>query len=37
MRANNNMVERPHGTIKQRNKVVRGLDDESTAQTMMME
>jgi len=29
------MVERLHGTIRQRNKVMRGLDDEQTAQTMM--
>jgi len=29
------MVERLHGTIKQRNKVMRGLDDVETAQTMM--
>lgn len=29
------MVERLHGTIRQRNKVMRGLDDEMTAQTMM--
>jgi transposase InsO family protein len=29
------MVERLHGTIRQRNKVIRGLDDEATAQTMM--
>jgi len=34
-RSNNNMVERLHGTIRQRNKVMRGLDDEGTAQTMM--
>jgi len=34
-RSNNNMVERLHGTIRQRNKVMRGLDDEQTAQTMM--
>jgi len=34
-RSNNNMVDRPHGTIGQRNKVMRGLDDEATAQTMM--
>ncbi len=33
--SNNNMVERLHGTIRQRNKVMRGLDAESTAQTMM--
>jgi len=34
-RSNNNMVERLHGTIRQRNKVMRGLDDVATAQTMM--
>ena len=34
-RSNNNMVERLHGTIRQRNKVMRGLDEESTAQTIM--
>jgi putative transposase len=34
-RSNNNMVERLHGTIRQRNKVMRGLDEDSTAQTMM--
>ena len=34
-KSNNNMVERLHGTIRQRNKVMRGLDDEVTAQTMM--
>lgn len=34
-RSNNNMVERLHGTIRQRNKSMRGLDDEQTAQTMM--
>lgn len=34
-RSNNNMVERLHGTIRQRNKVMRGLDDVETAQTMM--
>jgi hypothetical protein len=28
-------MERLHGTIRQRNKVMRGLDEESTAQTMM--
>jgi transposase-like protein len=33
--SNNNMVERLHGTIRQRNKVMRGLDDAETAQTMM--
>jgi transposase-like protein len=34
-RSNNNLVERLHGTIRQRNKVMRGLDDMKTAQTMM--
>ena len=34
-RSNNKMVERLHGTIRQRNKIMRGLDDEATAQTMM--
>jgi transposase-like protein len=34
-RSNNNVVERLHGTIRQRNKVMRGLDEELTAQTMM--
>jgi putative transposase len=34
-RSNNNMIERLHGTVRQRNKVMRGLDDEQTAQTMM--
>ena len=34
-KSNNDMVERLHGTIRQRNKVMRGLDDEATAQTMM--
>jgi transposase-like protein len=34
-RSNNNMVERLRGTIRQRNKVMRGLDDEATAQTIM--
>jgi len=34
-RSNNNMVERLHGTIRQRNKSMRGLDDEETAQTLM--
>jgi transposase-like protein len=32
-RSNNNMVERLHGTIRQRSKVMRGLDDMETAQT----
>jgi transposase-like protein len=34
-RSNNNMVERLHGTIRERNKVMRGLDDEKTAQTII--
>lgn len=34
-RSNNNMIERLHGTIRQRNKVMRGLDDENSAQTMI--
>jgi putative transposase len=34
-RSNNNMVERLHGTIRQRNKVMRGLYDVETAQIMM--
>jgi transposase-like protein len=34
-RSNNNMVERLHETIRQRSKVMRGLDEEATAQTMM--
>ncbi len=34
-KSNNNMVERLHGTIRQRNKSMRGLNDEATAQTMM--
>jgi len=34
-RSNNNMIARLHGTIRQRNKVMRGLDEESTAQTMI--
>ncbi len=29
------MVERLHGTIRQRNKVMRGLDAEESAHTMM--
>jgi transposase InsO family protein len=29
------MVERLHGTIRQRNKIMRGLDDMETAQTIM--
>jgi transposase-like protein len=33
-RSNNNIVERLHGTIRQRNKVMRGLDDMETAETM---
>ena len=34
-RSNNNMVERLHGTIRERNKVMRGLEDEPTAQTII--
>jgi putative transposase len=34
-RSNNNMIERLHGTIRERNKVMRGLDDKSTAQTII--
>ena len=34
-RSNNNMVERLHGTIRRRNKVMRGLSDEEMTQTMM--
>ena len=34
-RSNNDMVERLHGMIGQRNKVMRGLVDEQSAQTMM--
>jgi transposase-like protein len=34
---NNNMIERLHGTITQRNKIMDGLDDMETAQTMMDE
>jgi len=34
-KSNNNIVERLHGTIRQRNKVMRGLDVEESAQTMM--
>jgi transposase-like protein len=33
--SNNNMIERLHGTIRQRSKVMRGLDGMETAQTMM--
>ncbi len=32
---NNNIVERLHGTIRERTKVMRGLDNDRTAQTMM--
>jgi len=32
---NNNIVERLHGTIKERTKVMRGLDNDETAQKMM--
>ena len=34
-RSNNNMVERLHGTIRERNKVMRGLEDQPTAQTII--
>ncbi len=34
-RSNNNMVERLHGTIRDRNKTMRGLDEQKTAQTML--
>jgi len=34
-RSNNNMVERLNGTVRQRNKVMRGLDHEDSAQTML--
>jgi len=29
------MVERLHGTIRERDKVMRGLDEEKTAQTII--
>jgi transposase-like protein len=32
---NNNIVERLHGTIRERTKVMRGLDNDETAQEMM--
>ena len=32
---NNNIIERLHGTIKERTKVMRGLDNDRTAQNMM--
>jgi transposase-like protein len=34
-RSNNNLVERLHGTIRERNKVMRGLEDDETAQTII--
>lgn len=34
-RSNDSMVERLHRTIRQRNKVMRGLDAQESAQTMM--
>lgn len=34
-RSNNNMVERLNGTVRQRNKVMRDLDHENSAQTML--
>jgi putative transposase len=33
-RTNNNIIERLHGTIRERDKVMRGLKTESTAKTM---
>ena len=32
---NNNIVERLNGTVRERTKVMRGLDNDRTAQTMM--
>jgi transposase-like protein len=32
---NNNIIERLHGTLKERTKVMRGLDTDETAQRMM--
>jgi transposase-like protein len=32
---NNNIIERFHGTLKERTKVMRGLDNDETAQRMM--
>jgi transposase-like protein len=34
-KANNNMIERLHGTIKERTKTMRGLDDSKSASTMV--
>ena len=34
-RSNNNMVERLNGTVRERNKVMRGLEGEQTAQTII--
>jgi len=34
-RSNNNMVERLNGTVRERNKTMRGLDSEPTAQTII--
>ena len=34
-RSNNNMVERLQGTIRERNKTMRGLDNEDSAQTII--
>lgn len=34
-RSNNNMVERLNGTFRERSKVMRGLEDEPTAQTII--
>lgn len=33
--SNNNMVERLNGTVRGRNKTMRGLDSEPTAQTII--
>jgi hypothetical protein len=33
--SNNDMVERLQGTIRERNNVMRGLDDEQTAQAII--
>jgi transposase-like protein len=34
-KANNNMVERLHGTIKERTKTMRGLDDSESARNVV--
>lgn len=33
---NNNIIERLHGTLRERTKVMRGLDNEDSAQTALM-